>query len=68
MANHCLIDDASLENLPRYEKRRPPERCSFNTPVRRALSRSRRRRGSTAASPTSGFNRRYISKPFRAVD
>ena len=67
MANHCFINEATLENLPRYEKRRSPERCSFNTGVRRAISRSRRRRGSTAASPSGGFNRRYISKSFLTV-
>jgi hypothetical protein len=67
MASHCLINEATLENLPRYEKWQSPERCSIKLGVRRGLVRSRRRRGSTAAAPSGGFRRRYISKPLRAV-
>jgi hypothetical protein len=67
MASHSLINDATLENLPRYEKWQSPERCSIKLDVRRGVVRSRRRRGSTAAAPNGGFRRRYISKPFRVV-
>ncbi len=46
MPNYSLSYDdaisASYENLPRYEKRSRPVRCSFVPSVRRAVCRSLR--------------------------
>jgi hypothetical protein len=56
MANHSLINNATLENLPRYEKWQSPERCSIKLGVRRGLSCGRAagaaqlRRGQAEAS------------------
>ena len=56
------------EELPTYEKRRRPERCSQFGPVRRATVRARARITSAPASRSGrqvgGFHRRLIKKPF----
>jgi hypothetical protein len=61
-------DTESLNDLPRFEKRRRPARNTFKTPIRRAVVRSYRRGGSTAPTTVSGFHRRIIKKPLRCMD
>ena len=61
--------DYANDEMPNYEKRRRPERCSQMGPVRRATVRARSRVSSSPASrsgaPTGGgFHRRIIKKPF----
>jgi hypothetical protein len=57
-----------LNDLPRFEKRRRPERNTFKTPIRRAVVRSYRRGGSTSRTIVSGFHRRIIKKPLRYME
>jgi hypothetical protein len=63
-----LYLDYACEDLPTYEKRRRPERCSQMGPVRRGVMRARSQSKSTAApsyrSTGGGFHRRIIKKPF----
>jgi hypothetical protein len=66
-AQHPSWDcEYDLDDMPQFEKRRRPQRNTFNTPIRRAVMRAYGR-GPTGQPTTSGFHRRIVKKVLHGI-